>query len=137
MNDVCTGCMCALGAVNTSFVWTFLCFIIMFNVFTCSFMLHVYVYVTECISPQGTVLSPILFTLYSNDCTGTDTTPIIKYSDNSAVKDLSSSDSVYFAAVERFSNWCRHNSFDLNVKKTKGMLIHFRKAPSCLSRSVY
>ena len=30
---------------------------------------------------QGAVLSPILFTLYINDCTGTETTPIIKYSD--------------------------------------------------------
>ena len=55
-------------------------------------------------SPQGTVLSPILFTLYTNDCTGTDTTPIIKYPDDSAMEELSNSDSVYFAEVERFSN---------------------------------
>ena len=80
-------------------------------------------------SPQGIVLSPILFTLYANDCTGTDTTPIIKYSDNSAMEDFSKSDSVCFAEVERFSNWCRDNSLDLNVKKTKEMLIDFRKAP--------
>ena len=45
-------------------------------------------------SPHGTVLSPILFTLYTNDCTGTDTTPIIKYSDDSAVEDFSNSDSI-------------------------------------------
>ena len=55
-------------------------------------------------SPQGTVLSPILFTLYTNDCTGTDTTPIIKYSEGSAMEDLFNSDSVYFSEVERFSN---------------------------------
>ena len=36
-------------------------------------------------SPQGTVLS-ILFTVYTNDCTGTDTTPVIKYSDDSAIE---------------------------------------------------
>ena len=54
-------------------------------------------------SPQGTVLSPILLTLYTNDCTGPDTTPI-KYSDNSATEDLSNSDSVCFAEAERFSN---------------------------------
>ena len=29
-------------------------------------------------SPQGTVLSPVLFTLYTNDCTGTDLTQKIK-----------------------------------------------------------
>ena len=56
------------------------------------------------------------------------TTPIIKYSDDSAMEDLSHSDSVYFAEVERFSNWCRDNSLDLNVKKTQEMLIDFRKA---------
>ena len=39
-------------------------------------------------SPQGTVLSPVLFILYTNDCTGTDTTPIIKYSDDSGIEDL-------------------------------------------------
>ena len=69
-------------------------------------------------SPQGTVLSPILFTLYTNDCTGTDTTPIIKYSDDSAMEDLFNSDSVYFAEFERFSNWCRDNS--LECKENKG-----------------
>ena len=79
-------------------------------------------------SSQGTVLSPVRFTLYINDCTGTDTTPVIKNSDSSAVEDLSSSDSVYFAEVKRFSNWCRYNSLDLHVKKTKEMLIDFRKA---------
>ena len=35
-------------------------------------------------SPQSTVPSPVLFTLYTNDCTGTDTTQIIKCSDDSA-----------------------------------------------------
>ena len=39
-------------------------------------------------SPQGTVLSPVLFTLYTNDSTGTDTTPIIKYSDDSVIEDF-------------------------------------------------
>ena len=83
-------------------------------------------------SPQGTVLSPILFTLYTNDCTDTDTTSVIKYSDGSAKEDLFNSDSVYFAEVERFSNWCRDNSLELNAKKTKEMLIDFRKAPTVI-----
>ena len=83
-------------------------------------------------SPQATVLSPILFTLYTNDCTGTDTTPIIRYSDDSSMEELSNSDSVYFAEVERFSNWCRDNSLALNVKKTKKMLTDLRKAPAVI-----
>ena len=46
------------------------------------------------------------------------------------MEDLSNSDSVYYAEVERFSNLCRDSSLDLNVKKTKEMLIDFRKAPT-------
>jgi len=67
-------------------------------------------------SPQPTVLSPIRFTLYAHP------TPIVKYSEDSAMEDLSNSNSVYFAEVERFNNWCRDNSLGLNVKKTKEML---------------
>ena len=44
------------------------------------------------------------------------------------MEDLSSSDSVYFAEVKRFSNLWRYNSLDLHVKKTKEMLINFKKA---------
>ena len=40
--------------------------------------------------PQGCVLSPDLFTLYTNDCTGTENTIFIKYSDT-AIVDLSNS----------------------------------------------
>ena len=45
------------------------------------------------------------------------------------MEDLSNSDSVYFAEVERFSNWCRDNSLDLNGKE---MPIDFRKAPTVI-----
>ena len=56
----------------------------------------------------------------------------MKYSDDSAMEDLSNSDSVYFAEVERFSNWCMDNSFDLSVKKTKEMLNNFRKVSTVI-----
>ena len=59
-------------------------------------------YSTSTGSPQGTILSPVLLTLYTNDCTGTDTTPVVKYSDDTAIEDLSNSDTVYSAEVERF-----------------------------------
>ena len=80
-------------------------------------------------SPQGTVLSPVLFTLYTNDCTGTEVTPSIKYSDDTALEDLSNSDTVYFDQVQKFCSWCKDNYLDLNVGKTKEMLIDFRKNP--------
>ena len=81
-------------------------------------------------SPQGTVLSPALFTLYTDDCRGTETTPVIKYSDDSAIEDLSNSDEVYFSQVERFCAWCKEHYLNLNVSKTKELLIDFRKSPS-------
>ena len=79
--------------------------------------------------PQGTVLSPALFTLNTNDCQGTIKTPIVKYSDDTAIEDLSNSDSVYFSEVHKFSAWCKENYLDLNIVKTKEMVVDFRKNP--------
>ena len=45
------------------------------------------------------------------------------------IKDLSSSDDIYFSAVRRFYIWCKQNFLDLNVLKTKEMLIDFRENP--------
>ena len=74
------------------------------------------------------MLSPILFTLYTNDCVGTDITPLIKYSDDSAIENISDSEiPYYFNEVERLCAWSSTNYLDLNVKKTKKLLIDFRK----------
>ena len=81
-------------------------------------------------APQGTVLSPVLFTLYTNDCNGTETTPVIKYSDDTAIQDLSNSDLNYQEEIKRFTLWCDQNFLDLNVKRTN------KKAASC-SRPVH
>ena len=78
-------------------------------------------------APQGTVLSPALFTLYTNDCQGTTKTPIVKYSDDTVIEYLSNSDSVYFSEVHKFSAWCKENYLDLNIVKTKEMVVDFRK----------
>ena len=83
-------------------------------------------------SPQGTVLSPFLFTLYTNDCRGTKEAPIIKYSDDSAILDLSNDDNYYFTEVAKFTEWCEMNYLMLNVSKTKELVIDFRHKPSYL-----
>ena len=83
-------------------------------------------------SPQGTVLSPVLFTLYTNDCTGSLNTPLIKYSDDSALQDLSNSHSVYLKEVDKFITWCNDNYLNLNVKKTKELIIDFRRNPEVI-----
>ena len=84
------------------------------------------------------VLSPILFTLITNDCTGTDTTPVIKYSDDSAVEDFSNSDSILLklngsvtgAGIIPFFFF--FFPLDLNVKKKKKGNTDFRKAPTVI-----
>ena len=83
--------------------------------------------------PQGCVLSPVLFTLYTNDCTGTENTIFIKYSDETAIVDLSNSIPHYIEEVDRFTTWCKANFLDLNVAKTKELLIDFRKQPPAVS----
>ena len=84
-------------------------------------------------SPQGTVLSPFfLFALYTNDCSGTKEAPIIKYSDDSAILDLSNDDNYYFTEVSKFTEWCEMNYLMLNVSKTKELVIDFRQKPSYL-----
>ena len=80
-------------------------------------------------APQGTVLAHVLFTPYTNDCRGTGITPVIKYSDDSAIEDLPNSDDVYFSAVRRSYTWCGPNFVDLNASETKEMLMDFRKNP--------
>ena len=78
-------------------------------------------------------MSPVLFTLYTNDCTGTENTIFIKYSDDTAIVDLSNSIQHYIEEVERFTTWCKDNFLDLNVTKTKELLIDFRKQPPAVS----
>ena len=46
------------------------------------------------------------------------------------IENVSDSDATYFNAVERFCSWCKENYLDLNVKKTKEILIDFRRKPS-------
>ena len=83
--------------------------------------------------PHGCVLSPVVFTLYTNDCTGTENTTFVKYSDDTAIVDLSNSIPHYNEEVERFTTWCKDNFLNLNVTKTKELVIDFRKQPPAVS----
>ena len=82
-------------------------------------------------APQGTVLSPFLFTLYTNDCTtkGKDTS-IIKFSDDTAIIDTSDTDTVYESEIASFVDWCESHFLDLNVSKTKEMVIDVKRNKS-------
>ena len=82
-------------------------------------------------APQGTVLSPILFTIYTNDCRGTfRNIPFIKYADDTIIQALINSlnDLLnYYDEIEKFTKWCSDHYLQLNVKKTKELIFDFRK----------
>ena len=80
--------------------------------------------------PQGTVLSPYLFSLYTSDSRiDNKMCSLIKYADDTALTGLIIDDqcSHYLNSVQSFVNWCDKNYLQLNVTKTKEMVIDFRK----------
>ena len=81
--------------------------------------------------PQGTVLAPTLFTIYTNSCrSNIDNIPIIKYADDTSIQALIKNDqdlSNYFSCIHNFVEWCNNHFLKLNVKKTKEMIFDFRR----------
>ena len=90
-------------------------------------------------APQGAVLSPLLFTAYTNDCSISnpiDTgTHMLKFADDTVIQGLISSENenAYRESINWFVQWCEEHFLLLNVKKTKELIIDFRikKSPLC------
>ncbi len=73
-------------------------------------------------APQGCVLSPLLYSLYTHDCVSShSSTSIVKFADDTVVLGLINNDdeAAYLDAVERLTSWCQVNCLSLNVSKTK------------------
>uniref|UniRef100_A0A3B3DJ96 Reverse transcriptase domain-containing protein n=1 Tax=Oryzias melastigma TaxID=30732 RepID=A0A3B3DJ96_ORYME len=81
-------------------------------------------------APQGSVISPLLFTLFTIDCrNSTPGITCIKYSDNTVIMDTTNTD-VLQQELDTFSSWCKNNCLDLNVSKTKEMTLCFHHGQS-------
>ena len=83
-------------------------------------------------APQGTVLSPFLFSLYTSDFTyNTSNCHLQKFSDDSAIVGcVSEGDEMeYRSVIKDFVDWCESNFLCLNTGKTREMVIDFRKKP--------
>ena len=82
-------------------------------------------------SPQGRVLSPLLFVLYTNDCQSTlQSRSIIKFADDSVIVSLlQDKESDHGPVLENFIKWCDDSYLELNGGKTKEMFIDFRRDP--------
>ncbi len=81
-------------------------------------------------APQGCVLSPLLYSLYTHDCVSSHSSAsIIKFADDTVVLGLISNndETAYLDEVERLTSWCQDNCLSLNVSKTKELIVDFRK----------
>ena len=81
-------------------------------------------------APQGCVLSPFLYITYTNDCACKENCTCVKFADDSAIlgliSDNSESEHTYFEEIDQFATWCSNHHLELNVTKTKELIIDFR-----------
>ncbi len=84
-------------------------------------------------APQGCVLSPLLFTLLTHDCTAKfSSNHIINFADDTTVVGLISNndETHYREEVAQLAEWCGANNLSLNVEKTKEVVLDFRRRNS-------
>ena len=81
-------------------------------------------------APQGCVLSPLLYSLFTNDCASThDSVKMCKFADDTTVAGLitNGDESTYQTQVSELVEWCDNNNLLLNASKTKEIIVDFRK----------
>ena len=73
-------------------------------------------------APQGCVLRPLLYSLFTPNCAPSHTTnTILKFADDTTVMGLitTGDESAYREEVHRLTKWCSENNLSLNIKKNK------------------
>ncbi len=80
-------------------------------------------------APQGCVLSPLLYSLYTHDCAATHSSNVIfKFADNTTVICLitDNDEMAYSVEVSTLTKWCQENHLSLNIDKTKELVNSFK-----------
>ncbi len=81
-------------------------------------------------APQGYVLSPLLFPLYTNDCTSKGPSiKLLKFADDTTLIGLiqDGDESAYRQEVKELAVWCSLNNLEINTLKTVEMIVDFRR----------
>jgi hypothetical protein len=81
-------------------------------------------------APQGRMLSPLLYSLFTHDCMAThDSNTINKFAESMAVVDLitDGDETSYREEVRELALWCQDDSLSINVRKTKKLVEDYRK----------
>ena len=83
-------------------------------------------------TPQGCVISPTLYSIFTYDLkTDIPNTLLVKFADDATGTGLiqNCDETHYRTLAVNIKSWCDINNLDLNVIKTKEMIIDFRKDP--------
>lgn len=87
-------------------------------------------------TPQGCVLSPTLFTLFTSEVEDQTNScwKVVKYADDTCIIGLITdrNENMYRTKVDDFVMWCKQMSLILNIKKTKEMIVDFRKKDNAI-----
>ncbi len=81
-------------------------------------------------APQGCVLSPLLYSLYTHDCTATHSSNVIvKFADDTTVIGLitDNDETAYREEVSTLTKCCQENHHSLNIDKTKELVVDYRR----------
>ncbi|KAK3525722.1 hypothetical protein QTP70_006741 [Hemibagrus guttatus] len=80
--------------------------------------------------PQGTVLSPVLFTLYMSDFQyNSETCHMQRFADDTAIVGCirRGQEEEYRKLIQDFVAWCDFNHLHLNTTKSREMVVDFRR----------